>query len=51
MGIYDIIGQRDNEDQNIASALAEHIENPSTYAKAIKWDEGLQEERARKRIY
>lgn len=41
MGIYDIIGQRDNEDKNIASALAEHIENPSTYAKAIKWDEGF----------
>lgn len=41
MGIYDIIGQRDNEEKNITPALIEHFENPSTYAKAIKWDEGF----------
>ncbi|WP_010250282.1 hypothetical protein [Acetivibrio cellulolyticus] len=41
MGIYDIIGQRDNEEKNIAPALIEHFQNPSTYAKAIKWDDGF----------
>ena len=41
MGIYDIIGQRENEEKNITPILIEHFENPSTYAKAIKWDEGF----------
>lgn len=41
MGIYDIIGQKENEDKNITPLLVERFENPSTYAKAVKWDEGF----------
>lgn len=38
MGIYDIIGQQDNAKSHILSELLEIYENPSTYAKATKWD-------------
>lgn len=41
MGIYDIIGQKENEEKNITPLLVELFENPSTYAKAVKWDEGF----------
>lgn len=40
MGIYDIIGQEDQADSHILSSFVELYENPSTYAKAIKWDKG-----------
>lgn len=40
MGIYNIIGQEDQADSHILSSIIELYENPSTYAKAIKWDKG-----------
>jgi len=42
MGIYNIIGLRENENKNVAIKLIEYFEKPSTYAKAVKWDEGFE---------
>lgn len=40
MGVYDIINpiSEKMEDIIILPSLLEHIENPATYAKAVKWD-------------
>lgn len=45
MGIYDIINPRGEkpEDMIILPSLLEHIDTPSTYSKAVKWDVGAHE--------
>lgn len=51
MGIYDIIGQKENEDRNITPLLIEHFEKPSTYAKAVKWDEGFARQKEKEKQF
>jgi len=40
MGVYDIINpiSEKTEDMVILPSLLDHIDNPATYAKAVKWD-------------
>ncbi len=45
MGIYNIIGQKEDSSSSIMSDLINLYEAPSTYAKAIKWDKGVQNRR------
>lgn len=51
MGIYDIIGQKENEEKNITPLLVELFENPSTYAKAVKWDEGFARQKEKEKEF
>jgi hypothetical protein len=51
MGIYDIIGLKENENKNIPIKLIEHFENPSTYAKALKWDEGFERKKEKEKKF
>lgn len=51
MGIYDIIGQDDYAGSHVLSAITEFYKNPSTYAKAIKWDKEVANKRKQEKTF
>jgi len=51
MGIYDIIGQNENEEKNVSKILLKRFEEPATYAMAVKWDAGFSRKRDKEKEF
>lgn len=43
MGVYDILAPQGEEDIHISDLLTEVLDKPSSYAKAVRWDIGINE--------